>query len=311
VRVAVTGVGGGVGQSIIKALQDTEYESVGIDSEVLAAGLYATRSSYLGLAARDPSFVDRLIEICTKEECRALFPGLDVELMPLWKRRHDLLQHGVTPIVSDSKVLEIADDKLQTQRFLRNNGFHWIETHDLSEYGSELGYPLVLKPRRGGARSIGMILVRSKEDFDQSIKHIDRENYVAQEYIDGEEYTCGTVSFNEGCVGVIVMRRELRFGDTYKAFVERNVWLSTYVKTVVDKLGPFGPCNVQLRVKNGIPYIFEFNARCSGTTASRALAGFNEPKMVCDYVFHDGNCDPEVLEGVSGRIRQDQSDEDE
>ena len=38
-------------------------------------------------------------------------------------------------------------------------------------------------------------------------------------------------------------------------------------------------------MRNNIPCIFEINARCSGTTASRALAGFNEPKMICDYIF--------------------------
>jgi carbamoyl-phosphate synthase large subunit len=285
VKVAVTGVGGGVGQSIIKSLQDTEYQCVGIDSEVLAAGLYATSSSYLGLLASDPSFVDRLVEICNKEECGALFPGLDVELMPLCANRDKLLRKGVIPIASDSKVLGIADDKLQTQDFLKKQGFQWIETYPLNEYDSELEFPIVLKPKRGGARSVGVIVVRSKDDFDQSIRRIDRDNYVVQEYVDGEEYTCGTVSFKEGCVGVIVMRRQLRFGDTYKAFVEKNLALTSYVKQVVDKLGPFGPCNVQLRVKEGKPYIFEFNARCSGTTASRALAGFNEPKMMCDYLF--------------------------
>ena len=39
-KVAVTGVGGGVGQSIIKALQDTPHQLVGIDSDLLGAGLY-------------------------------------------------------------------------------------------------------------------------------------------------------------------------------------------------------------------------------------------------------------------------------
>ena len=63
--VAVTAVGGAVGQSIIKALQNTEYSVVGINSEVLGAGLYATRKSYIGLNANDPQFIDRLIEICS------------------------------------------------------------------------------------------------------------------------------------------------------------------------------------------------------------------------------------------------------
>ena len=39
-KVAVTGVGGGVGQSIIKALQNEDHQLVGIDGNLLGTGLY-------------------------------------------------------------------------------------------------------------------------------------------------------------------------------------------------------------------------------------------------------------------------------
>ena len=42
---------------------------------------------------------------------------------------------------------------------------------------------------------------------------------------------------------------------------------------------------MQLRLKDGKPYVFEINARCSGTTAARTLSGFNEPKMIADYLL--------------------------
>ena len=38
-------------------------------------------------------------------------------------------------------------------------------------------------------------------------------------------------------------------------------------------------------MRDGIPYVFEINARCSGTTASRTLCGFNEPKMIADFLL--------------------------
>ena len=94
---------------------------------------------------------------------------------------------------------------------------------------------------------------------------------VAQEFIEGEEYTCGSVCFEDQCVGAILMKRELRFGNTYKAFVVQDEKLTNFVKNVLDVLKPFGPCNVQLRLRKGTPYIFEFNARRSGTTESANL----------------------------------------
>lgn len=284
-NVAVTGVGGGVGQSIIKALQNTEYNVTGIDGEVLGTGLYATTKSYLGFYANHPKFIDRIIEICKKEKCKAVFPGLDAELIPLSNNIERLKANGILPIVSNPEVIKIADDKLETSKFLRRNNFPYIKTYRLKDYAFELDFPFVLKPQKGGARSIGTFVARDKREFDKYIADIDTNNYVVQEHIQGDEYTCGTVSFENGCIGVILMKRQLRAGDTYKAFIVKNEKFSNFVKSVINVLKPFGACNIQLRVRDNIPYIFEINARCSGTTASRALAGFNEPKMICDYIF--------------------------
>lgn len=284
-NVAVTGVGGGVGQSIIKALQNTEYNVIGINGEVLGTGLYATTKSYLGFYANHPKFIDRIIEICKKEKCKTVFPGLDVELIPLSNNIEKLKVNDIIPIVSDSKVIKIADDKLETTKFLRSNDFPYIKTYCLKDYSFELDFPVVLKPQKGGARSFGNFVAKNKKEFNKYILGIDINSYVVQEYIQGDEYTCGTVSFENSCIGAIIMRRQLRAGDTYKAFTVKDKELSNFVKNVINVLKPFGACNVQLRVRDNIPYIFEFNARCSGTTASRSLAGFNEPKMICDYIF--------------------------
>ena len=39
-------------------------------------------------------------------------------------------------------------------------------------------------------------------------------------------------------------------------------------------------------MKDGKPFVFEINARCSGTTAARAICGFNEPLMIANYLIH-------------------------
>jgi carbamoyl-phosphate synthase large subunit len=122
--------------------------------------------------------------------------------------------------------------------------------------------------------------------------------FIAQEYIDAdeEEYTCGSVTLDGECRAVIVMRRVLRDGDTYKCWVVNDATIEAEVRKAVTAIRPFGPCNVQLRVKDGIPYVFELNARSSGTTAARALSGFNEPVMVADYLCHGFTPRYEIVE---------------
>ena len=49
-NIAVTGVGGGVGQSILKSLEGSGYNIIALDGELLGAGLYAAKKAYLVIA---------------------------------------------------------------------------------------------------------------------------------------------------------------------------------------------------------------------------------------------------------------------
>lgn len=287
IKVLVTGVGGGVGQSILKSFQDSQYLVVGVDGERLGTGLYAVTKAYTIPYAVDPSFVDKILDICTSEACSLIFPGMDAELPVLSQHMNVFKQKDIIPVVSSEEVINISDDKLATYQFLTNHGFYAPLTVDLSQRQiNNLKFPLVLKPRRGGARSRGVHVVHNSKEFDIVLTTLNLDNYVAQEHIEGEEYTCGSVNFNGHCYGPIIMRRILRDGDTYKAFVVSNPPLENYIRTVAEELQPFGACNFQLRLKKDKPFVFEINARCSGTTYARTLAGFNEPVMVADYLLH-------------------------
>lgn len=286
VKVLVTGVGGGVGQSIIKALQYTPYSVIAIDSERLATGLYTVERGYHGHYADHPQYLQRILQICRRERCALLFPGTDAELSILASQAALIQQAGTIPVVSSPEVIATCDDKLATARFLSANGYPAPITVPFDEAcTASLELPFIVKPRRGGARSRGLHLLKTTRDLDYYLDVLPRGIYVAQEYISGPEYTCGSVNDSGRCLAVIVLRRTLRNGDTYKAFVEKDPLLANFVSRILDQLGPFGPCNVQLRVRDGEPYVFEFNARCSGTTYCRALAGFNEPLLTAELLL--------------------------
>lgn len=157
-----------------------------------------------------------------------------------------------------------------------------------------LSFPVVLKPKVGGARSHGVRVAKTAASFASASAGLDPAGYVAQEWIDGPEYTCGALCLGGKCHGVAVLRRVLRDGDTYKAFVETNTGLESFVQRVAETLQPFGSCNFQLRVRDGIPYIFEINARSSGTTHCRALAGFNEPRMIAEFLLQGSVPQPSI-----------------
>jgi carbamoyl-phosphate synthase large subunit len=84
------------------------------------------------------------------------------------------------------------------------------------------------------------------------------------------------------------MRRDLRDGNTYRAFTVKDKELDILVKRWTEALQPFGPANFQFRIdKFGVPKVFEINGRFSGTTPLRAHAGFNEVEMCIRKMLWD------------------------
>ena len=287
-KIGVTGVGGGVGQSILKSLADTEYEIISLDGELLAAGLYVTPKSYLIPYESSPNYIECLLEICKREKISLLFPGLDAELMVLSLNKKLFEDIGTIVIVSRPEVITISDNKLETYSKLIAAGVNVPFTTSADLYSfNDTDLPLILKQKIGGARSKNVYIIRSLDEWKSITNTIQNElaNFIVMEYIEGDEYTCGTINLENTCRGVIVMRRILRDGDTHKCFTEKNDIIENEVRLVVDTIKPFGACNIQLRLKNGKAYVFEINARCSGTTAARTLSGFNEPKMIADYIL--------------------------
>lgn len=300
IHIGVTGVGGGVGESIVKSLYKTPYSIIGLDADPLAVGLYACDRSRIIPRYTDLQYIRNILSICREEEIAVLFPGLDPELQIFSEHKDEFEKQGVCVVVSDPTVIRTCDDKYETNMFLCNHGISAPKTMIMKDFlkNPEIMYPIILKIKKGGSRSKGMYIIKNEKQLLQiaSEKELDENNNVIQEYIEGDEYTCGSVNFNGTCYGVIIMKRILRDGDTYKCFSVKNERIEKVVKKTMEILKPFGACNVQLRLKNGIPYIFEINARCSGTTAARTLCGFNEPKMIVEYLTKGQISKPEVKE---------------
>lgn len=292
-RIAVTATGGGVGQSIIKALKGSDYEVIALDGERLGAGLYMVPESYLIPYATDNEYLPFLLALCKENKIDLLFPGMDCELLKLSEYWQMFQEIGTKVVISNPDIVRLADDKLATQEWLKANGFPFIKT--ATQCDSYDKWPcskkVFIKPLSGGARSKDAILVEDITRYEGTF-----HGMVIQEYIEGDEYTCGTVTLDGIYRGCIVMRRILRDGDTYKAFVERNTVIEKLCADICNILKPYGAFNIQLRLRDGVPYIFEFNARCSGTTGARALAGFNEPLMIADYLLKGKQPEYEIKE---------------
>lgn len=289
-KILVTGAGALLGQGILRSLLDStlDPEIVAVDPSPLSAGLYWTPNRQLIPMAKSPDYLRKFEQLLDSERPDAVLVGTDVELEILATQRIEWEESfGTKIVVSSPEVVRIADDKYLTYRFLREHGFDAPESclpSEANALAAMVGFPLIVKPRVG-ARSVGVVRVENHAQLDQALDGA--VGMVVQECVatEHDEYTAGVLCFGGECRASIVMRRDLRDGNTYRARVEEYPELNAQVVAIAEKLSPFGPANFQFRLADGRVKVFEINARFSGTTPLRMRAGFNEVELVLRHIL--------------------------
>jgi carbamoyl-phosphate synthase large subunit len=110
-----------------------------------------------------------------------------------------------------------------------------------------------------------------------------------QEYIESDaEYTTGVrVSKMGEVLGSVCAWRKLKKGLSANVLVDDFAEVRRFMETVAAAMNTRGPLNFQARLKNGKYFIFEINARFSGTTSIRAMAGVNDVDLLIRNFLYD------------------------
>lgn len=290
-KVLVTGAGALLGQGVIKALRASTLNPkiVAVDPSPTAAGLYWADAAFLVPMASADDYLEKIRALLARERPDIVLVGTDVELPVFAAARLELEEaFGAAILVSSPDVVAIANDKWLTYEFLKRLGFGFVPSclpGSEEALIEEVGFPLIVKPRVG-ARSVGFGVIRNRDELRRAIET--QPGIVIQKRVgdDDCEYTAGTITFGGACEASIVMRRDLRDGNTYRAYVEAFPELNAFVRKVASSLGAYGPANFQFRLDRGEPKIFEINGRFSGTTALRYHANFNEVEMCIRRVLY-------------------------
>ena len=310
-KVAVTGVGGGVGQSIMKALSiaSLPVQVCPVDVQPLSAGLYLGHEAGVLPRPEAPGALEVWERWLVAHGITALIPGSDHDLLSLAAVRDDWAERGVCQVlVSDLELVRACRDKAVTCQRLAAAGLPaprsaWdLSPEAARAWAAENGYPVVLKPRDGFA-SRGVQVLQDEEELQFYYRRT--PNPLLQEYLPQavEEFTCAVFVDSAGePVGTFMARRDLSSGATYRA--EVNFWpeIHALLLDLGRALRPRGPINVQLRLTERGPVPFELNIRCSGTAAIRAHFGYNEPEMLLrHYVLGERLTPPQPRTGYAFR----------
>jgi len=300
-RVLVTGVGGNVGQGIIRNIRKCDYniEVIGTNIIDFSAGNHLCDKFYKVPYAYDEAFITTIQKIVAEEKIDLIIPSTDFEVFYLVKHKEML---GTRLAASGPLAAEIYLDKYLSFQHHRKFNIPFADSILPSAYNGDFN-EFILKPRMGrGSRGIHI----NPADWSQ----FSDEEYMIQQFSRGQEITTAFyVNLKGELHGLITLLRSLENGATSqcKVVFEHDHAITAILKEMIRHTDLRGAANLQSIVtEDGSVIPFEVNCRISGTNSIRSNFGFEDVKYtIQEYLFNNEPDQPAIISGVAVRVLMD------
>jgi carbamoyl-phosphate synthase large subunit len=280
---------------------------IAADSDPAAAGLYRGDVGVVLPRGDAIEYIDDVVRVCRRHNVDAVLVGSDTELLTLSRAKDRVeMESRAKVLVSPPEVAITCCDKWATAQFFGAHGLRHPRTFlppgsGEGAFDGQIDFPVIIKPRFGtGSRDV--LVIHGMDELAVLLRRV--KDPIIQEFIESaEEYTAGLVRTADGQVlGPITMRRELKAGSTYRAWVSDHPDVREAVLRIAEALKPLGPCNVQLRRTEREVLALEINARFSSSTIIKARFGLNEPELTLKtLLLGEPVTQPKLTEGVALR----------
>jgi carbamoyl-phosphate synthase large subunit len=249
------------------------------DVNPLSPTVYVADRAYQVPMATDESYVDALLAICHDERVGLLIPTIDDELTLLAGAAGRFLTEGVRVAVSPVRATEACNDKFATCRLLQSHGIPTAPTWLPDALPDDTAFPWFIKPRvgRGG---VGAFPVRNRRELEFFLDYVPEP--VLQPFLDGPEFTIDVCcDFSGQPLSVVPRERAvIRAGVVDRGRTVGDSALIDLGVACARLLGAIGAINIQCRVVDGVPTVFEINPRFSGGIPLTIAAGADFPRFL-------------------------------
>ena len=276
INVLITGIGGDIGQGVLKCLQEASFplSLIGCDMDAFAGGRNLVKvfrqAPAVKMTEMYSSFLNDLIK---QERVTYVIPTSEAEISFIGENR-SRFPEDVVFLINENSVVRQFLDKYETTLFLKEQGLAYPKTYLLEDYCGELSFPVLLKPRRGCGGK-GIVLVHTQEEFDFYKKQ--SKALVVQEFINSDDEYTITVFSDGDKFYHIGFKRSLGYGSLSKiAHLVDDPAIKELAEKIVQGIRLKGSLNIQCKktAKGYVP--FEINPRFSSTVYTRHYFGFTD-----------------------------------
>lgn len=298
--IIVTGIGGNVGQGIIRNIKNSfpEIRIIGIDINSYTPANHLCDKTFKVPYSYEDNFINVIVKIIKDENANLIIPSTDYESYYLSKSK-DLLKIKVA--ASTAKITKLYLDKYSTYLHHLENNIPFAKSWLPEDFDFSVNQ-IIAKPREGrGSRGI-LINPENPKSLP--------EGYMIQELAVGKEITSAIYATQEGEIhGLFTMERELENGTTIKSKVtfEYDLEIKSIAKKMLLTKGLKGSFNIQsiVTIENQI-IPFEINCRISGTNSIRHNLGFQDVVYTIEELLLERKPTPaKPIKGIASRILLD------
>jgi len=274
-NILVSGASGDIGIGIGRILKASGFNKVfGCDINTDSWGLCIFENIAEVPRADSAGYIEKLIGLIAAYKIDLFIPSSEAEIKALIDTNNiSEAELGCQILMADQSTIKISLDKYDTSVFLKEHNLNSPWTV-VAGQGWPKSLPCIFKPRSGQG-SKGLEIVKESERVRELSN---KEGYIFQELLspDEEEYTCGVYRSKRGEIRAILIKRTLNGGFTGKGTVVENKDIEDYVNEIAEALNVVGAINLQLRLTDHGPFLFEINPRLSSTVVFRHKLGFED-----------------------------------
>ena len=281
---------------------------VATDNQATAPALYFADKQYLVPRINEPGYVDLILEICKRENIKAITTLIDPEIEVLAKNRQRFIDNGILPLCPSQETAHLCFDKFAMFEHLRKNGIPTVLTYDSFDgftkglEKGEIHFPVFIKPRTGSG-SVGIHKVNNIEELKAYLdegEHV----YIIQEFMDCEDCDADvyidTIS-HKPVAAFSKHKIETRIGGANKTISFKDQRLFDFIKEICRVLEFNGPVDMDFWYRDGVYYLSEVNPRFGGAYLHAYGAGVNFVPLIVNNINgienkeNFGNYDDDIL----------------
>lgn len=331
ITIFISASGSQFAPGIIKSFKNNGERTIrviGGDMSSDPTNKYLVDQFYKVPAAKDPNYVNVVLDICKKEQVDIIIPQMSAELPVYLQNIEKFDAAGVLVSMTRNENVMIANNKLKLFEFMQEEGiavssFTKIDRiEQFDEAIRKIGYPehpvCIKMTESSGARGVRIIddsksryhifafekpdsFYISYEDMKKTLQETEEfPELMVMEYLSGDEYDVDLVADNGSILYMAGRRNQVMvMSITQESILEKNQEAYEIATKVVKALKLDGNIGIDFKfAEDGSCRLLEINPRIDATVSIFTAAGLNLPYLQIKHLLKEELPNVEVKYGT-------------